>query len=143
MPATETNPPDLSLLLAAIVTRLRADSTVTAKVGQRIYSNTPEAEAMPLIVVAIGSAGEWDDKTASGWDVTVTITAHSDGRGAKECLQIIDLVNASLHRYGSMILADGGGAVVLFQRVRTESGQAADGLGFDATSTFQALVNQD
>jgi hypothetical protein len=142
MTTSATNPPDLSGLLAAVVAKLRAAAGVTALVGQRIYSGVPESETLPLVVVSV-TAQEWDTKDMSGWDATVEVTAHSDGRGAKESLSIAKACHSVLHRAGSWSMGTDGGAMVLFQRIRTESRPAADGLGFQTANIYQALINQD
>jgi hypothetical protein len=143
MPSGPTNPPDLAAFLAAVVTILRADAGVAALVGARVYSHAPEQETLPMVTVTM-AAVEWCDKTASGWDVSVSIVAQSDSSGAKQALAIADACAKALHRYtGAWSLGAEGGAVVLLHAQGVTVAPSADLLGFNATASFQALINQD
>lgn len=83
-------------LQGAIVSRLKADATLAAIVGARVYDQPPASPTFPY--VTLGEDQTLPDR-GDGYDgsnVTLTIHAWSRGTGFPEVKRMIDAVRASL-----------------------------------------------
>jgi|SRR5215207_3940024 len=124
-------------LQKAIVARLRADSAVTAIVGQRIYDQPPTAPTFPYIT--LGSDQTIPDRADcyDGSEVTIQVDVWSRGVGFPESKRIAEAVRASLND-APLVLT--GHTLVDLYETDTRSLRDPDGATSHAALTFRALT---
>ncbi|MRG53994.1 DUF3168 domain-containing protein [Phyllobacterium sp. SYP-B3895] len=126
-------------LQGAIVARLKADATVSALIGQRIYDAVPATPTFPY--VSFGPADEISDDVdcVTGFEITMQIDCWSRSSGFPEVKRISDAVRAAL--IGTdLTIADN--ALVYFRHNITRVFRNPDGLTSHAAISFQAFAEQ-
>lgn len=92
-------------LQGAIVARLKADVSLAAIVGPRIFDHVPRAPGgavtaeFPFVNVADGDVLQDDATCVTGYEITLTIEVWSRAVGFPEAKRIAHAVAASLHNW--------------------------------------------
>lgn len=89
-------------LLAAAIAALKADSTLTAIVGNRIYNDVPDNPTFPFVVVTIDS-GVYDTKTSAGMEHTMTCAMFSRKTSSEQIGDIRAAIYNLFHRQESAL----------------------------------------
>lgn len=95
------------VILKAVRNALVADTTVSALVGTRIYSDPPKNATFPYIYVSIQS-GDYSGHTFTGMEHTITIQAYSRINSPDEAGNIKSAVYDVLNRNESGLTLDSG-----------------------------------
>ena len=88
--------PELELQ-GAIVQRLKADATLTALVGGRIYDLVPETRVFPYVSIGPVDSIYDDAECITGLEVAQQLDVWSRETGFPECKLIVDAVRVALH----------------------------------------------
>src|SRR5690606_33858644 len=91
-------------LVAAVIARLRADATVAALVGGRVWDEAPDDADFPQLRIGRGESRPVD-ADGGGVEQVLTITGVSRFAGAEEGRAITAAVRACLHN--AALSADG------------------------------------
>lgn len=91
--------------IKSILSRLNAVTPVTDLVGARIYTDIPQDEAFPYIVVKMDSA-PFMTKDFSGMEHTLEVHSFSRDKTPKEAGDIREAVVDALHRQESNLTLD-------------------------------------
>src|SRR5262245_7600773 len=96
-------------LQAGIYTRLTGYSALTTALGgSKIYDHVPQGTAGPYVVIGEDTLTEWDTKTRSGWDCTITIHAWDfEKAGRKSVKTLLSHIHDALHRNEANITVTG------------------------------------
>lgn len=86
----------------AIIGHLKRDKTISALVGERIFSNVPQSAECPYLVVGI-SSNPFDTVDVTGMEHRLRVKAFSRESSPEEALQIRSKVYESLNRNESAI----------------------------------------
>lgn len=89
-------------LLSAVITAMKADSTLTGFVAQRIYNDVVDNPTFPYVAVTIDS-GVYDTKTSTGMEHTLQIAIYSRKPTSRETGDIRAAVYNLLHRQESAL----------------------------------------
>lgn len=84
---------------AAVVTRLRADATLTALVAGGVHDESPQPPVYPYVQVGESLATKDATFTADGRNVLITMHAWSRYRGSKEASSIMGRIGDLLDEY--------------------------------------------
>lgn len=90
-------------LQKALIARLRADSGVTAVLGDRVWDAAPESPGYPHLVIARSECRPAPD--GGGFEHALTLKAVSRFRGAEEAKAVVAAVRACLSE--ATLIADG------------------------------------
>jgi hypothetical protein len=82
----------------AFVAALKADATLAALVGTRIYDEPPQNPAYPNVTFGPVTADAWDSDGTLGWEAFVQIDAWSEKPGKPEVSRIMAAIKTVLHR---------------------------------------------
>ena len=121
----------LSVIKAAIVT-LKADSGVTALVGAAVFTEAPQAQTFPYIVVSIQSE-PFAANDFSGQSHQLRIQAFSRKAGVKEALEVRAAALNALDRHEENIVLD------VSTLVKCEYSGLSDAFIEDDGKTWQAV----
>lgn len=124
-------------LLSAVITRLKADSTLTAIVGQRIYNDVPDNEVFPYVAVSITSA-PFDTKTGAGMEHTLQISAFSRVFSSSQAASIRSAIYNSLNRQESALSA-ASVDVIIFNGV-APTFKDPDGITWNSILQFKVMI---
>lgn len=115
-------------LIGAMMTQLKAATSVTALVGQRIYDRVPELQdgtpnvAYPYISVGPTSSIPADFDCIDGEDVTIQFDIWSSGPGeafsSVECRKICSAVKRALHD-AELVLSENALVTLQWELTRT------------------------
>lgn len=123
-------------LRAALV----ANSGVTAKVSTRIYDEPPQNVVFPYLRFGDISPSAFDTDTKVGASVDITMEAHSrSASGRVEAVQIVEAVNAALHRQEGSVTVTGFTLVELIFQTHNVT-RDPDGRGYTAVIALRALL---
>tara|TARA_R100001086_G_scaffold112214_1_gene57241 strand:+ start:439 stop:858 length:420 start_codon:yes stop_codon:yes gene_type:complete len=124
----------------AIIAALKADSAVTALVGQRIYDEPPSSVVFPYIMLSDISPVAWDTDHQEGAIVQIGLHAHSRAtQGRVEAVRIAEAAQAALHRQEASLSVSGHNLVeFIFQTYVTS--RDTEGRGYTSRMAFQALL---
>lgn len=123
--------------LKSIITQLKATSAVTDIVGQRIYSNVPQPETFPYIVVYIRS-NDYSGKDFSGQEHDVQVSCFSRDASPKETGDIRKAVFASINRNEGMALDNNTYSNVQF--ISGDTFKDPDGKTWHGVLNFRAVI---
>jgi hypothetical protein len=126
-------------LLKAVIAALKADSTVSGLVGARIYSNVPQNETFPYIMVSISSL-DFSSVTFSGQDHAIQINAYSREADPEEVADIKSACYNVLHRNESGLTLDSGTLSIIQFDGLAEIFKDNDGITWEAVTRFRAVV---
>lgn len=130
---------DTKSLLKGVISKLLADSLITAKVGQRVYSKIIQQSDFPYIKVRISST-PWDNKCNSGGEYEITVQAFSRKGSPEECLEIKKLIYNCLHRQESGVTLDTGALIILQAEGLNDFFIENDGITFQSIIRFKAYI---
>lgn len=125
-------------VLKAIITRLRADTTLTGLVSGRVYDRVATGAAMPYVHVRNLQGVADGADCVDGQEVYVDIDAWSNAVGSGEAGKVAAAVRASLN-YAPLIL-DEPYALLEIEHRDTNIGAESDGVLTRARMSFRALV---
>lgn len=124
-------------VLAAVIARLKANATITAIVGQRIYSDVVDNPTFPFIRVEIQSA-DYSTDTGTGMEHTVQFSGFSRKVSPDEAGQIRAAVYNLFNRQENALSASGI-CNILHNGVAFIT-KEADGKTWNATIQFRAVT---
>lgn len=92
-------------LQAGIYVRLTGYAPLTSALGgQKVYDLVPPKLSGPYVVIGEDTLGEWDTKTGSGWNCTITIHVWDfEKAGRKSVKNLLSLIYDALHRQETLI----------------------------------------
>lgn len=125
-------------LMKGVIAALKADGTVSGLVSTRVYSDVPQDETFPYIVVEIDSE-DYSSKTFSGMGHEVRIHAYSRKKSPKEIGDIRDAAYDVIHRQEGSIALDNG----VLSHVNFSTGlmfKEPDGVTWHGVSVFNAFI---
>lgn len=121
-------------LIAAVITKLKATSAVTAFVGQRIYTSVPQPTTFPYIVISVSSA-PFDTSDTMGMQHLVRVQGFSRVSSPAEALGIRAAVINTLERISAANLPVTGYTLAYFDK-----GNLSDIITEDDGITTQSIV---
>ncbi|MBX5063440.1 MULTISPECIES: DUF3168 domain-containing protein [Rhizobium] len=130
--------PDLELQ-GSIVARLKADATLSALIGSRVYDQPPEGAIFPYFTIGEAQFLRDDATCVSGGQVYLTMHAWSRAVGFPEVKRIADAVAESLH-LAPLTLATNH--LISINHRQTRVFRDADGLTSHAVIEFVARVEK-
>ncbi|MBX5017499.1 DUF3168 domain-containing protein [Rhizobium lentis] len=130
--------PDLELQ-GSIVARLKADATLSALIGSRVYDQPPEGAIFPYFTIGEAQFLRDDATCVSGGQVYLTMHTWSRAVGFPEVKRIADAVVESLH-LAPLTLATNH--LISINHRQTRVFRDADGLTSHAVIEFVAYVEK-
>jgi len=128
-----------AVVLKGVIAALVADGGVSAAVGARVYSDVPQGEVFPYVLVEIQS-GPFAANDFSGQIHTVRVHCYSRGASKGQALLVRSAVHAALDRNESAIALDSG-SLVKCEYTGVGYVLAEDqGKTWDATGEFELWV---
>jgi len=126
-------------LQGAIVSALKADTSVTSICAGRVFDRVAAAAQFPYI--SLGASDEISDDAdcIDAFEVTMQIDCWSREPGFPEIRRLADATRRAL-KTANLSLADN--ALVTFDHLSTRIFRDPDGLTSHAAMTFQAVVEQ-
>lgn len=94
--------------IKSVVSRLKSVTPVTDLVSTRVYTDVPQNETFPYIVVRMDDV-DFSTKTWSGMDFTLEVHCFSRTNSPKQAGDIRSAVYNALHRQESALALDSGG----------------------------------
>ena len=123
-------------LRAALV----ANSGVTALVSTRVYDEPPQNVTFPFLRFGDITPNAFDTDTKVGASVDITLEASSrSASGRVEAVQIVEAVNAALHRQEASVTVTGFTLVELIFQTHSVT-REPDGRGYTAVIALRALL---
>lgn len=123
-------------LRAALV----ANSGVTALVSTRVYDEPPQNVVFPYLRFGDITPNAFDTDTKVGASVDITLEASSrSASGRVEAVQIVEAVNAALHRQEASVTVTGFTLVELIFQTHSVT-REPDGRGYTAVIALRALL---
>ncbi|ACM26525.1 DUF3168 domain-containing protein [Rhizobium rhizogenes] len=126
-------------LQVAIVSRLKADSTLAALIGARVYDQPPTPVTYPYFTIGEAQTIRDDATCVSGGKVYLTMHAWSQAVGFPEVKRIAEAVVESLHLAP---LALPTNRLVSIMHRQTRTFRDADGLTSHAVIDFVASTHK-
>jgi hypothetical protein len=136
--------PSLELQMA-IVTRLRADATLTALIGARVYDHVPRGAGgavtadFPFVGFSDRDALQADALCVTGYEITMNLDVWSRKPGFVEAEQIAHAVVKSLHNWGAPLPTN---KVITLQHRQTRVFRDPDGLTSHGIVELVAVVTE-
>lgn len=124
-------------VVSAVIASAKADATLTAIVGQRIYSNVPDNETFPYCVFSFQSSPS-DTKTENGMAHLVTATAYSRKQDIEQVCSIRSAVYNLLHKQETSF--NSAGIVAILFAANSPVYRDNDGKTWIAAAQFIATV---
>lgn len=130
-------------LQAAIVGRLKSETSVIDLVGSRIYDHVPaDGSGQPVAefpYISVGAASAFDDaaECIDGVDVMFRLDAWSRRPGFGEVMKIAGAIRDALHDYETDLAEN---ALVEIRYRRTDRLRDPDGLTSHAVIEFSAII---
>lgn len=84
-------------LQRALVGALKAHAGLAALIAGRVFDQTPAAAPFPYLTLGRLTSLDWSTSTERGSEYIVTINVWSKGKGKKEALGLMALVDEALH----------------------------------------------
>jgi len=130
--------PELELQ-GAIVTRLKADATLTTLISGRVYDQPPDPVTFPYVTIGEAQFLRDDATCISGGDVYLTLHGWSRAVGFPEVRRVADAVMDSLH-LAPLTLATNRLVSIMHRQTRVF--RDPDGLTSHAVIEFVANVEK-
>lgn len=132
-------------LQAAIFARLTGYAPLTTALGgSKVYDNVPQGTAGPYVVIGDDTLAEWDTKSRSGWDCTLTLHCWDFARaGRKSVKTLLSLIHDALHRQESSITVAGFSLVILqreFQQTFQETAEGDTAAYYHGVARYRAYL---
>jgi hypothetical protein len=126
-------------LTKAIITRLKADVDVGVIVDNRIYTDLPQNETFPYVVMNISSS-PFNTKETSGMEHTIQFRIYSRTKSPKETAEARKAIYNSLHRQeGNITLVGKDISMIQFDGVADIS-KDNDGVTWTGIIQFSAII---
>jgi hypothetical protein len=123
-------------LRAALV----ANAGVTALVSTRVYDEPPQGVTFPYLRFGDITPNAFDTDTKVGASVDISLEANSrSASGRVEAVQIVEAVNAALHRQEASVTVTGFTLVELIFETHNVT-RDPDGRGYTAVIALRALL---
>lgn len=124
-------------LQGVIVSRLKADATLAALIGGRVYDNVPSNPTFPYI--SLGATDETSDDAdcITALSISFQVDCWSRAVGFPEARKVADAVRRSLHEASLTLTSN---ALVSIQHRQTRVFRDPDGLTNQAVLTFDIFV---
>lgn len=123
-------------LRAALV----ANAGVTTLVSTRVYDEPPQNVTFPYLRFGDITPNAFDTDTVVGASVDITMEANSrSASGRVEAVQIVEAVNAALHRQEASVTVTGFTLVELIFETHNVT-RDTDGRGYTAVIALRALL---
>jgi hypothetical protein len=84
-------------LQGAVLTRLRADTSLSALLAGRIYDEPPASPVYPYVTIGRSETRPWGGVDGEGVEHALTLTCVSRFGGAEEAKAVTAALRASLH----------------------------------------------
>lgn len=132
-------------LQVAIVTRLKADATLTALIDDRVYDYVPRdpngtmTAKFPFVGIADSDDLQDDATCVTGYEITMNLDVWSQKPGFVEAKQIAHAVVKSLHNWDAPLLAH---KVITFQHRQTRIFRDSDGLTSHGIVELVAILTE-
>lgn len=84
-------------LQAAVLSHLRADSSLDAILGERIYDEPPASPSYPYVTLGRSETRPWGGVDGEGVEHALTLTCVSRFGGAEEAKAVVAALRAALH----------------------------------------------
>ncbi len=95
----------LAEVIKTVIATLKADSAVTAIVGDKIYSHIPQAKVEPFIEIADQTTSvPFDTKDSTGDSITLSVDGWSVAETVKEIADLMAAVRRVLNRNKTLIV---------------------------------------
>lgn len=127
-------------LLTGIMTRLKGWSALTAIVGQKIYSDVPQATDSPYVTVETMPSKEFDAKDFTGMQFKVRVMGFSRKQSRLEALQIRAAVIECLERQESNITVSGFNLVQFVKGSLFDIITSDDGVTKQSIAEFNVII---
>jgi len=124
-------------LLDEMIADMKADATLTAIVGQRIYSDIPDNPTFPLALVNISSQ-PFDTKTTNGMEHTAQVSIFSRKTSPEEAADARAAVYNLFHKQEAALSA-AGVSVIIFNGVAPVF-KDPDGKTWQALIQFRVII---
>lgn len=126
-------------LQSAVITRLKADATVTALISGRIYDTVPQGVVFPYVTIGPVDSVTDDADCITGFEVAQQIDCWSRAVGFPEVKKIVDAVRAALHDYNLPLATH---ALAFFEHRNTRIVRDPDGLTSHGILGFEAAIER-
>ena len=125
-------------LQRTIVLALKADVTLAAIVGDRVYDRAPQNVVFPFVQIGEMQQVTDDADCVTGFEVYIDIHSWSRSYGAVECRQMTSAVHTALHDVDLVLT---GATLNNIRMVSQREITDPDGETTHGVSTFRALVD--
>ena len=126
-------------VIEGIITRLTTDSTITALVGDKVYTDVTRQTKPPYIVLSIDS-DDFSTKSSSDMSHTLRVQTFSSKKGLKECLTIRKAIVTSLDRQEANITIAGATYTKIQKGGLNTAFKEADGKTWQSVVQFDIVV---
>lgn len=129
----------MKALVKGLTARMKAYSSLTALVGQRIHFDVPQGQTFPFISMAI-SGDEAYSKTSRDTTHQIVVNSWSRDKSPLETLSILEAVKGALDRQESNVTLDNG-TLVMLQFVSEDCFKDPDGVTWHGVSIYNAYYD--
>ena len=126
-------------MLKATIAALKADAATGAVVGDRIYTNVPQNETFPYVVIELDS-GDYSSDTFSGMQHTIQANIYSRETSPLEVGNARKAIYDVLHRQENTLSLDTGNLSHIHFNGVAEVFKDTDGATWVGVIQFRAVV---
>ena len=126
-------------LQKALYVLLTGDGELMGQISG-VFNHVPQDTAFPYVIIEKMVSQDHSTMTSTAEEIAVTLSVFSRTRGSKEALTIMARVKALLHQ-ASLSLT--GCALIYLRFDSSDIAQVEEGLTWQATITFNALIEED
>lgn len=128
-------------LQKGLIAKLKADTTLTALVGARIYDEPPEPPTFPYVRLGTFVAEPFRTDDRQAWTVTFGVDCHSrPNAGRVEATRIVDAVIGALEQ-SQAVLVVSGFRVAWIDLVTSQVARDADGQTYSGVVAFETVLD--
>jgi hypothetical protein len=128
-------------LQRGIVARLKADATLAALVGGRVYDEPPEPPTFPYVRLGTFVAEPFRTDARQAWTVTFGVECHSrPNAGRVEATRMVDAVIGALEQ-SQTVLTVTGFTVAWVDLVTSQVARDQDGQTYSGIVAFEAVLD--
>lgn len=130
-----------SELMSGVIAALRADVTIAAIVGARIYSDVPQNEVFPYMVVNIQST-PFDTKTSNGMTHNLQVSSFDRGKTTTIVANLRKATYNLLHEGESNVTISGATLISMLFTGLAFVAKEPDGVTWQSTIQFNAIIDE-